>query len=122
MATAEERMKILDMVRDGKLSADEGARLLQALQGQDKRSTSTSQEPRWMRIKVTDLRTGVNKVSVNLPMGVVRVGIRMGARFVPEDVNINYDNVMTAIRNGSLGKVVDIEDRNENERVEIWLE
>ena len=120
MATAEERLKILEMIRDGKLSADEGARLLQALQGDGKAATRA--EPHWMRVKVTDLRTGTNKVSVNLPMGLVRVGIRMGARFVPEDVNVNYDNVMTAIRSGSLGKVIDIEDRNENERVEIWLE
>ena len=122
MATAEERLKILEMVRDGKLSADDGVRLLQALQGTERKTTAGGPEPHWMRIKVTDLKTGTNKVSVNLPMGLVRVGIRMGARFIPDDVNINYDNLMTAIRNGSLGKVIDIDDRNENERVEIWLE
>jgi len=120
MATAEERLKILEMIREGKLSADEGTRLLLALQGE--RKPAGGAEPHWMRIKVTDLKTGGNKVSVNLPMGLVRVGIRMGARFIPDDVNINYDNLLIAIRSGSLGKVIDIEDRNENERVEIWLE
>ena len=123
MTTAEERLKILDMIRDGKLSADEGARLLQALQSPPKKPpVNEGRDARWMRVKVTDLRTGASKVSVNIPMGLVRVGMRMGARFTPRDAAFDYEGVMEAIRDGSIGKVVDIEDKEENERVEIWIE
>ncbi len=123
MVTAEERMKILEMIREGTISAEEGARLLEALQTQDKRQTqSEGRESRWMRVKVTDLKTSAVKVSVNIPMGLVRVGIKMGARFTPRDSAIDYNGVMDALRNGSTGKIVDLENKDENERVEIWIE
>ena len=54
MATTEERMKILNMIREGKITAEEGAKLLSALGESQKaaRSTGTraSREPRWFRV------------------------------------------------------------------------
>jgi hypothetical protein len=121
MTTAEERMKILDMIKEGKIKPDEGARLLQALQvGAEK---SGDQHPaRWLRVRVTDSISGKTKVNVNIPMGLVNVGLKMGARFVPKDTNFDYASVMDAIRSGTVGKIVDIEDAGEGERVEIWIE
>jgi hypothetical protein len=121
MATAEERMKILDMVREGKISAEEGARLLQALQSGEKK-TQSGRDPRWLRVRVTDMRTGQTKVNVNIPMSLVNVGIKMGARFAPVGANFDYAEVMEAIKNGTTGKIVDLEDQTEGERVEIWSE
>jgi hypothetical protein len=46
----------------------------------------------------------------------------MGARFAPTSANFNYAEVMEAIKGGATGKIVDIEDENESERVEIWVE
>ena len=121
MATAEERMKILDMVRDGKISPEEGARLLQALQAGAKRTTST-RDPRSLKVRITDLNSGRAKVSVNIPMSLVTVGIKMGARFAPTNSNFDYNEVMDAIKSGTTGKIVDMEDHNEGERIEIWIE
>ena len=121
MTTAEERMKILDMVREGKISPEEGARLLQALQAGAKK-TSGGREPRWLRVRVTDLQTNRTKVSVNIPMGLVSVGMRMGARFAPSNANFDYQGVMDAIKSGATGKIVDIEDQDESEHLEIWVE
>jgi hypothetical protein len=123
MATAEERMKILDMVREGKISPEEGARLLQALQaGNNKKSTGDLRDPRWLRVRVTDIKSGRTKVNVNIPMSLVSVGIKMGARFAPTSSSFNYAEVMDAIKSGATGKIVDLEDRDEGERVEIWVE
>src|SRR5882672_3514887 len=97
MTTAEERMKILDMVRDGKVSAEEAARLLQALQSGAKKGTG-GRDPRWLRVRVTDIQSGRTKVSVNVPMSLVSVGIKMGARFVPTNSNFDYQSVMDAIK------------------------
>ena len=121
MATAEERMKILDMVRDGKVSAEEGARLLQALQAGAKKAPN-ARDPRWLRVRITDVESGRTKVSVNIPMSLVSVGIKMGARFVPTSANFNYQGVLDAIKSGATGKIVDIEDQDEGERIEIWIE
>jgi SHOCT-like protein len=120
MATAEERMKILDMVREGKVSAEEGARLLQALTAGKK--AAGGRDPRWLRVRITDIASGRTKVSVNIPMSLVSVGIKMGARFVPSSTNFNYQNVLDAIKSGASGKIVDMEDQDEGERVEIWIE
>ncbi len=121
MATAEERMKILDMVREGKVSAEEGARLLQALTVGGKKAGG-GRDPRWLRVRITDIASGRTKVSVNIPMSLVSVGIKMGARFAPTNANFDYQNVMDAIKSGASGKIVDIEDQDEGERVEIWIE
>jgi hypothetical protein len=120
MTTSEERLKILEMIREGKLNPEEGARLLQALQASAKKQNERRADPRWLRVRVTDMKTGKNQVSVNLPMSLVSVGIKMGARFVPRDSNFDYGSIMEAIKSGQMGKVADFE--NEGERVEIWVE
>ncbi len=122
MVSSEERLKILDMVRDGKISPEEGARLLQALQSGAKKGESSGREPRWLRVRVTDLATNRTKVSVNIPMGLVNVGMKMGARFVPSNANFDYQGIMEAIKSGETGKIVDYEDAAEAERVEVWIE
>jgi hypothetical protein len=121
MSTKEERMKILSMISEGKVSSEEGARLLHALQ-RDNKPGNTGRDPRTLRVRVTDVKTGRKKVSVNIPMSVVSVGIKMGARFAPTNAEFNYQAVMEAIKSGVTGKIVDIEDQDEGERVEIWID
>ncbi len=121
MSTAEERLKILEMIREGKLSAEEGARLLQALNvGAKKAQTGSGREPRWLRVRVTDVQSGKTTVNVNLPMSLVNVGVRMGARFIPKESNFDAEGVMDQIRGGAVGKVVDMESNGEH--VEVWVE
>jgi len=78
--------------------------------------------PRWFRIRVTDLETGKSKVNVNLPMSLVNVGIKMGARFAPEVEGVDFDEVVEQIRSGAQGKIIDVEDVQDGERVEIYVE
>lgn len=115
-------MKILDMIRDGVIKPEEGARLLQALQSGAKKAPENVREPRWMRVRVTDLTTNRVKVNVNLPMGLVKVGVKLGARFVINNSDVKWDEVTEAIRNGTVGKIFEYEDRDEGELTEIWLE
>jgi hypothetical protein len=121
MTTAEERMKILDMIRDGKIKADEGARLLQALNSGAKKAAE-GRDPRWLRVRVTDKKTNKVKVNVTLPMSVVNVGIKLGARLVPESGDVDLPAVIAAIRSGQVGKVFEYDNEEEGERIEIWLE
>jgi hypothetical protein len=125
MATTEERMQILKMIEEGKITAQDGAELLRALD-QDKKPPSTplrgASAPRWFRVRVTDIATGRAKVNVNIPMGLVNVGIKMGARFAPEVDSIDYDDIMSAIQSGQQGKIMDVTDEEDGERVEIFVE
>lgn len=125
MATVEERMKILKMVEEGKISATDGAQLLAAL-SDSRRAPAPPTPPggpaRWFRVRVTDLKTGKTKVNVNIPMGLVDVGIKMGARFAP---NLDGDQmavITEALRSGAVGKIVEATDEEDGERVEIFVE
>lgn len=127
MATTEERMQILGMVAEGKISAEEGAKLLAALEVEPKKreARATSEQPsapRWFRVRVTDLETGRNKVNVNLPMSLVDVGTRMGARFAPELSELDFTQIIEQIKSGTQGKIVEVEDAEDGERVEIYVE
>jgi hypothetical protein len=127
MATTEERMQILSMVAEGKISAEEGAQLLAALEPERHKTVLPSpggqpSEPRWFRVRVTDLETGKNKVSVNLPMGLVDVGTRMGARFAPELEDLDFADIINQIKQGAQGKIIEVEDAEGGERVEIYVE
>lgn len=123
MSTAEERMQILRMVEARQISAEEAAKLLSALDKADKGEPAASVgTARWFRVRVTDLRTGKNKANVNIPMGLVSVGIKMGARFAPNVEGLDMQELSRAIREGTQGKIVDVENEEDAERVEIFIE
>ncbi len=126
MATTEERMQILRLVAEGKISAEEGARLLAALEPERRREPPPppggGSAPRWFRVRVTDMASGKNKVSVNLPMSLVDVGARMGARFAPELEGVKFQDLIEQIKSGAQGKIIEVEDAEGGERVEIYVE
>jgi hypothetical protein len=126
MATIEERMQILKMIEEGKISAKDGAELLRAL---DRDKEESPAEPmkgasaaRWFRVRITDTNSGRNKVNVNIPIGLVNVGMKMGAKFTPEIEGFNLNDLMQAVRSGRQGKVMDVVSEDESERVEIFVE
>ncbi len=127
MASADERMQILKMIEEGKISAGDGAELLRAL-GKDKNNAPSAplkggaSNPRWFRVRVTDTISGRNKVNVNIPFGLVNVGLKMGARFVPDMEEGKLQEMIAAIRSGQQGKVIDVTDEESGERVEIFVE
>ncbi|MBI3159470.1 MAG: hypothetical protein HYZ26_07715 [Chloroflexi bacterium] len=125
MATSEERMKILQMVQDGKISAEDGAKLLAALaenQGRTRTAVARVGNARYMRVRVTDTITGKTKVSVNLPMSLVDAGLNIASNFVPDIEGFNMDQVSEAIRDGLTGKIVDVQDDEDGEHIEIFIE
>ena len=126
MASSEERMKILKMIEEGKLSAEEGTKLLSALNGprtpMPPRPPGMPGGPRWLRIRVTDVRTGRSKASVQIPLALVDAGMKIGAHFAPEVEGVNMSNVMEALRSGVTGKIIDVTDEQDGEHVEIYVE
>ncbi len=127
MASAEERMKILKMIEEGKLSAEDGAKLLAALsdgrRGQATQgSARTAGAGRWLRIRVTDIATGRSKASVQIPIGLIDAGMKIGAHFAPEVEGVDMSHVMDAVRAGMTGKIIDVTDDEDGEHVEIYVE
>ncbi len=128
MANSEERMKILKLIEEGKISADEGSKLLAAL-SETRRGIPTPPRPpgagsgaRWLRIRVTDTHTGRSKASVQIPLALVDAGMKIGAHFAPEVEGVDMSNVMEALRMGVTGKIIDVVDEEDGEHVEIFVE
>lgn len=113
------------MIAEGKITSEEGVQLLNVL-------TRSARKPRdaaspggganYLRIRVTDVPTGKVKVNVNIPISLVSIGLRMGARFAPDLEGTTMDEVLEAIERGVRGQIVDVTDGLDQERVEIFVE
>ncbi len=124
MATSEERLKILKMIEEGKISAEDGAKLLAALTDSRKAAAMpvNTSDSRWFRVRVTDAATGRPKVNVNIPIGLVHVGLKVGARFAPGLEAEEMDAITQALNTGMTGKIIDVTDEEDGEHVEIFIE
>jgi hypothetical protein len=115
------------MVSENKIDAQEAARLLGALNNAPAASGGTADttrtgSARWFRVRVTNLETGRTKVNVNLPLSLVKVGMRMGAHFAPEVEELDWAELMEAIQEGANGKLVEVEDVEDGEKVEVYVD
>ena len=126
MVTSEERMKILKMINDGKITAEEGAQLLSALTQRSekpKKSGGRTMSGQFLRVRVTDMSTGKAKVNVNVPMKLVDAGLNIAAQFTPEMENAQMmDAVKEALSENMRGKIVDVIDEEDREHVEIFID
>ncbi|MCF6466142.1 SHOCT-like domain-containing protein [Clostridium sp. Cult2] len=124
----EEKLQILKMVEDGKITSEEGIELLEAL-NETKVSYRESQKAKWLKIKVFEPDDST-KVNVTIPVALIDVGMKIAGKvapnFVPELKESGLDEmdlkeVFEAIKDGASGKLVDIESEN-GEKVEIIVE
>ena len=138
MATSEERIKILKMVQDGKITADQAAELLKALEsrsapagqpgapgqaaGQATGGQASGQRGRWFRVRITDTATGKTRVNVRMPLSVVTAGMKMGMRFSPEVEGMDITQLAEVIQSGEVGQIVDVFDEEDGEHVEVFVE
>lgn len=78
---------------------------------------------RWLHIQVSDLQSGRQRVRVNVPLGLVNFGLKIGARFTNELDSGTIQDVLAALEDESLtGTLVEVEDVEDNERVHIFID
>ena len=81
----EDRKRILDLLADGKINADEAERLIAALgdgPSGDAGAPSARKPPKYLRVVVdagAGNGEGAAKVNVRIPMQLLRAGVRLGA-------------------------------------------
>lgn len=103
----EDRLRILEMVRDGKITPEDGVRLLDELE-----PASGGDLSRTVRVNIKD--PGGRKIQLALPTRLATSIVRM----VPEplraklkDRGISLDELFKAVQQGSTrGPIVDIKD------------
>lgn len=126
----EERIRILTMVKEGKLSTEEALQLLEALeQGESEgHEEKAGSKVKWLRVRVTDTKTNRQKVNVNVPMGLVDWALKIGTRYSfmggvdLKDSGVDMEQLRLAINQGLRGKIVDVTDDESGEHVEVIVE
>jgi predicted hydrocarbon binding protein len=125
----DERMMILKMLQKGKINADEAAKLLETLdksknepEDVDIPAESGKGKGKFLRVKITDTVTGKITASIRVPISMVSIGAKFGAHFAPEINGIENEDLMQAVQNGEVGKIVDVIDDEGSEHVEVFIE
>ncbi|HHY75416.1 MAG TPA: hypothetical protein GX500_01375 [Firmicutes bacterium] len=124
----EERIRILNMVKEGTLTVEEATKLLEALEAPAEDADVPETKAKWLRVRVTDLKTNRVKVSVNLPIGLVDWALRAGTKFASlggvelNGMGVNLEELRSAINYGMRGKIIDVVDEEEQVHVEVIVE
>lgn len=120
----EEKLQILKMIEEGKITHEEGLELLNAIEEKDKEFNTPN--TKWLKIRVYD-PYDKTKVNVNIPIALVDVGLKFATKFSPELKNSNLEDidleeVIQIIKSGAQGKIVDVTNEKNGEKVEIFVE
>jgi hypothetical protein len=120
-SSTSERNRILYMIESGKLTAAEAAQLLDTLELELERPRAQSRN-RTARVRVTNLTSNHQKVNVTIPVSLIQVGLRLGTRLAPQVSGSALEDLLRAIEGGATGRLLDLQDLEEGERVEIFAE
>ncbi|HSG26334.1 MAG TPA: hypothetical protein VLA32_09470 [Anaerolineales bacterium] len=128
MVTSEERLIVLKMIEEGKVSVEDGANLLSSLEGSAPRRSPRPRPPaaprdlRMLRVMVNEGRSRKLKVNVVLPMVLVDAGLNIASNYIDEDTEEHAAALIEAIRSGTTGKVLDYVAEDDGEHVQVFIE
>ena len=119
---SEERMRILKMLEEGKVSVNEATELIKAVEASQAEETMPAEgTPKWLKIRVSSGDS--EKVNVNLPLSLARVALK----FIPqqakgqmEEQGVDIDALLGEVTETKIGKLVEVEDGEDH--VSIWIE
>jgi len=138
----QEGLEILRMIAEKKVTAEQGAQLLEALKHQPAViPTSVGQKPRFVRVKV-DIHGEDEKtvaVNLNLPVALADVALKLaeGAKFVRGDQvivlgdylkqlgGVDIASLLALVKEGVEGKLVDVNvhgEDGEEVKVEVTVD
>jgi polyhydroxyalkanoate synthesis regulator phasin len=121
MMATQERKSILDMVATGKVSADEGERLLAALENGSQTAvapveTGSGRAPKYLRVVVEQLEDGEPlKVNIRVPLQLLRAGVRL-ASLIPPRATQEIDTALA--REGIAFNVAQLKPENLDELID----
>lgn len=134
------RMEILELLSNGKITAAEAANLLSDVEepaaaekappppvekahaAPPPPAAANGEEPSWFRVRVANLETGKNRVTVNIPIRMMKFGLKIGSRFSPEIENLDWNELTGMMKDMKSGMLVDVQDEDSNEHVQVYLD
>lgn len=127
MASSEERLQILKMLEEKKITAQEAAELLDAIEaGNEEIKVNKKTSAKWLKIKVYT-EDGKVKKNIRLPISLMQMGLKIGKKFDSKlaDADLtafNMEEIMELVKQGAEGKIIDVYDEEGKTKVEISVE
>ena len=120
-----ERLRVLKMLEEGQINAEEAAKLLDALQAGPPPNRA-AQSGRILRIRVTDMASGRVQANVNLPLALAqtlaRAGSRLGMFWAPQLGDLDLPAILDAVEAGEPGRVIEWTEGQDGRRIECFIE
>ena len=120
----EDELKILKMIEAGTITAEEGSKLLEAIQASEKKRQTGKKTLKTVKLLIRDEKESQD-VEVRLPLAIFKAGFKIGGKFSPE-LNqvmneINYDEIIQNIQEGVAGEVTTVVTKD-GHTIKIYVE
>ncbi len=125
ISSSSQRLRILDMIADGKLSAEEGARLLETLKQPEEsvlkhKPIAETVSTGMVLVRVIEKVTENVLVNLRLPISLISTARKLGAKITSHDEKFDLSEFLTDLRSGHSGDIFRVD--GEKEIVEIVIE
>lgn len=123
----DEKIRLLKMVEEGKLTAEQAAGLFEALGDTEnqEQEPAIAIEPQNFRIRVIDIKSGQNKINLAIPIKLLKMIEALTPESVKEslrDRGLNFKEIMKAADTNQRGIILEMEDTVSGEKIEIQVE
>lgn len=114
MALSRETMQILEMLSEGKISVEESAKLLEAIQAVEQ---NRPQKAKTVLVKITE--QGKEITNLKIPVKFAN----LFWRFIPKELQaqIDIELILAQIEAGAVGQLIEIEQKDSDRRIDISL-
>jgi hypothetical protein len=124
-----EKMKILEMVENGKLSPQEAAQLLKAVETSEEMTQVKPYKRSSQMFKIHIISSDGDKVNVQIPLEFAKIAMRSQkqglllshAKMEKMNIDVDWDLIMQMIDDGVIGELVNIE-TSDGDVVKITIE
>lgn len=122
----EEKMKILKMLEDKKIGAEDAAKLIESLDALErKEDVEPVKRGKTLRIRVYENDSDKPKVNLNIPLGWSKlimpfVGGKVRDKLKEKGIDVDIDKIREGLNEGYEGKIVDVDDGGD--KVEIYID
>ena len=120
----EEKARILKMLEDGKIGAEDAAKLLDAIEKTED-SGENAKVGKTLKIRVYENGSPRPKVNLNIPIGWSKflmpfVENKIQTKLKAKGVDIDMNKIKEEMEHAHVGKIIDVEDGGD--KVEIYIE
>jgi len=108
----EDVMKILKMIENGTISAEDGMKLIEAVSGKDTSDKKNAGKlPKTIRVHIEDNKKD-ECLDVKLPFVIFKTGLKIGGKFSPDVQNfvdeIDTGMILKAVNEGNRGEITSV--------------